>query len=66
MRVFPVLYMETEKNRLEAVNFPFCAFMAKNREKKKECSAWLWSSYFLSKLMLAANCVPFCQNPFCL
>ena len=33
--------------------------------KKGECSALLWSINFLSKLMQAANCVRFNQNPFC-
>ena len=50
MRVFPVLYMEAEKNRLKPVSFPFRAFMVQNSEKG-ECSAPLWSFNFLSKLI---------------
>ena len=47
MRVLSVLYLVT--------------FMVKNSEKKRECSASLWS-----KLMRAANCVRFCLNSLCL
>ena len=54
--------MEAEKS---PVSFRFGAFMVKNSEKEGECSALLWSFNFLSKIMQAANCMWFYQNPFC-
>ena len=39
--------------------------MVLNSKKKGECSAPLWSFNSLSKLMQAANCVRFSQNPIC-
>ena len=62
MRVFLVLYMESEKKSPKNPKFSIlCCKVA----KKVECSAPLWSFNFLSKLMQAANCVPLCLDPFC-
>ena len=58
MMVFPVLHMEAEKSS----NRYYYGF---NSEKRRmQTSAQLWSFNFLSKLLLAVNCVRFCLNLF--
>ena len=61
MRVFPVLYMKAEKNRLKTGHVFRSVLLW---YKKRGCSARLWSFNFLSKLVQAANCARFCLNPF--